>query len=458
MNPTKIPDKNVARPEVGLFSAVVIVASLGYFVDIYDLVLFSIVRVKSLNGIGITEAAAVTNEGLYLLNMQMGGMLLGGILWGVLGDKRGRLSVLFGSILLYSLANIANGFVQTTDQYGWLRLIAGIGLAGELGAGITLVSESLPKEKRGYGTMIVASVGVSGAMVAYWVGEGFGWRNAYFIGGGLGLLLLALRAGVFESGMFEQTKRTNVARGNFGSLFTNGARLGKYLRCLLVGVPFWFLAGILITLAPEFGKVFNLQGPVTGGLSIFWCYFGLTLGDFTSGGTQPAVQKPDAHTAGVYLASAVAVAVYLFGPERRQHHRILRRVLFRGVRRGLLGPVRDGVGRGVWHQPAVDRGHHGAQLCPRGLGAGHHRLQGAEGHSRVGHGGGRGRDWGRVARVGLHQCQHPAGNVRQRPGLRRGELSAAKAPYSRAPAPVGAALAKRDGYWGRGNSVGRGAV
>ncbi|HEX8656998.1 MAG TPA: MFS transporter, partial [Hymenobacter sp.] len=313
MNPTETPDKNVARPEAGLFSAVVIVASLGYFVDIYDLVLFSIVRVKSLNGIGVTEASAVTNEGLYLLNMQMGGMLLGGILWGVLGDKRGRLSVLFGSILLYSLANIANGFVQTVDQYGWLRLVAGIGLAGELGAGITLVSESLPREKRGYGTMIVASVGVSGAMVAYWVGEGFGWRNAYFIGGGLGLLLLALRAGVFESGMFEQTKRTNVARGNFGSLFTNGARLSKYLRCLLVGVPFWFLAGILITLAPEFGKVFNLQGPVTGGLSIFWCYFGLTLGDFTSGGLSQLFKSRMRTLQGFILASAVAVAVYLFG-------------------------------------------------------------------------------------------------------------------------------------------------
>ena len=172
MNPTKLPETPAVRPAAGLFSAIVIVASLGYFVDIYDLVLFSIVRVKSLNGIGITEAAQVTNQGLYLLNMQMGGMLLGGILWGILGDKRGRLSVLFGSILLYSLANLANGFVTNIDQYGWLRLIAGIGLAGELGAGITLVAESLPKEKRGYGTMIVATVGVSGAMLAYWVAEG----------------------------------------------------------------------------------------------------------------------------------------------------------------------------------------------------------------------------------------------------------------------------------------------
>ena len=313
MNAPSIPADPIVRPVAGLFSAIVIVASLGYFVDIYDLVLFSIVRVKSLNGIGITEAAEVTNQGLYLLNMQMGGMLLGGILWGILGDKRGRLSVLFGSILLYSLANIANGFVQNIDQYGWMRLIAGIGLAGELGAGITLVSETLPKEKRGYGTMIIATVGVSGAMVAYWVGETFGWRNAYFIGGGLGLALLLLRAGVFESGMFEETKKSDVKRGNFLSLFTNADRLSKYIRCLLVGVPFWFLAGILITLAPEFGKAFNLQGPVTGGLSIFWCYFGLTLGDFTSGGLSQLF-KSRMHTLQVFiLASAVAVSYYLFG-------------------------------------------------------------------------------------------------------------------------------------------------
>ncbi|MGI4739858.1 MAG: MFS transporter [Janthinobacterium lividum] len=301
------------RPPVGLFSAIVIVAALGYFVDIYDLVLFSIIRVKSLNGIGITEPSAVTDQGLYLLSMQMWGMLLGGILWGVLGDKKGRLSVLFGSILLYSLANIANGFVQTIDQYAWLRLIAGVGLAGELGAGITLVAETLPKEKRGYGTMIVASVGVSGAMVAYLVGQEFGWRNAYFIGGALGLGLLALRAGVFESGMFERAKETDVARGNFLSLFTNGPRFYKYLRCLLIGTPFWFLVGILITLAPEFGKHFGIQAPVTGGLSIFWCYFGLTLGDFSSGCISQLIKSRN-RTLQVFIAATmVMVGIYLFG-------------------------------------------------------------------------------------------------------------------------------------------------
>ncbi|MGI4885997.1 MAG: MFS transporter [Janthinobacterium lividum] len=312
MNPTESPTLQPTRPPAGLFSAIVIVASLGYFVDIYDLVLFSIIRVKSLNGIGITDATAVTDQGLHLLSMQMWGMLLGGILWGVLGDKRGRLSVLFGSILLYSLANIANGFVQNVDQYGWLRLVAGIGLAGELGAGITLVAETLPKEKRGYGTMIVASVGVSGAMVAYLVGQQFGWRNAYFIGGALGLGLLALRAGVFESGMFEHTKQTDVARGNFLSLFSNGPRFYKYLRCLLVGTPFWYLVGILITFAPEFGKQFGLQGPVTGGLSIFWCYFGLTLGDFTSGGLSQVFKSRNKTLQVFIISSAITVGAYLF--------------------------------------------------------------------------------------------------------------------------------------------------
>jgi putative MFS transporter len=301
------------RPEVGLFSAIVIVASLGYFVDIYDLVLFSIIRVDSLKGIGITDPTAITDQGLQLLSMQMWGMLLGGILWGVLGDKRGRLSVLFGSILLYSLANIANGFVQNIEQYGWLRLIAGVGLAGELGAGITLVAETLPKEKRGYGTMIVASIGVSGAMVAYLVGNKFGWRNAYFIGGALGLGLLALRAGVFESGMFEKTKEANVSRGNFLSLFSNGPRFYRYLRCLLVGTPFWYLVGVLITLAPEFGKHFGLQAPVTGGLSIFWCYFGLTLGDFTSGGLSQLFKSRNRTLQVFIIASAISVAYYLLG-------------------------------------------------------------------------------------------------------------------------------------------------
>jgi putative MFS transporter len=301
--------------KAALFSAVVIVAALGYFVDIYDLILFSIVRVKSLTELGVTPGTPeMTNQGLFLINMQMGGMLLGGILWGILGDKKGRLSVLFGSILLYSLANITNGFVTTIEQYAWLRLIAGIGLAGELGAGITLVSESLPKEKRGYGTMIVATVGVSGAMLGYWVGDKFGWRNAYFVGGGLGLALLVLRVSVFESGMFQQVQaQTEIVRGNFLSLFTNAARLGKYLRILLIGVPLWFVVGILVTLAPEFGKALGLTGEVTAGLAVFWCYFGLVFGDFASGALSQVWHSRN-KALQVFLGfCATMVGIYLFG-------------------------------------------------------------------------------------------------------------------------------------------------
>ena len=300
-----------------LLSAVVVVASLGYFVDIYDLILFSIVRVKSLNDLGIIDKAAVKTQGEYLLSMQMGGMLLGGILWGVLGDKRGRLSVLFGSILLYSLANLANAYVHTLEQYAWLRLIAGIGLAGELGAGVTLVSESLPKERRGLGTMVVATVGVSGAMLGYWVGQRLGWRNAYLVGGVLGLALLALRVSVFESGMFQRTKESAVARGNFLALFTNGPRLGRYLRCLLIGVPLWFAVGILITFAPEFAEALGVvvpagAPPISAGLAVFWCYFGLVFGDFFSGGLSQLLRSRN-RALKIFLGfNALMVGSYLF--------------------------------------------------------------------------------------------------------------------------------------------------
>jgi len=202
--------------------------------------------------------------------------------------------------------------VQTVEQYAWLRLIAGIGLAGELGAGITLVSETLPKEKRGYGTMIVATVGVSGAMLAYWVGEALGWRNAYFVGGGLGLALLALRVGVYESGMFEQTKKSNVQRGNFLALFTNATRLARYAKCLLIGVPLWFVVGILITLAPEFGAELGITGPVTAGLGVFWCYFGLVFGDFASGTLSQLLRSRNRALQVFLVFCGMMVAVYLF--------------------------------------------------------------------------------------------------------------------------------------------------
>ncbi len=230
---------------------VVIVAALGYFVDIYDLILFSIVRVPSLQAIGIAPDQ-IKNSGVYLLNMQMIGMLLGGIVWGILGDKKGRLSTLFLTILLYSLANIANGFVQTLNQYAVLRVIAGFGLAGELGIGITLVSEVMTKETRGWGTSIVSGIGIVGAALAFLVSE-WGWREAYLVGGVLGLMLLGLRVYIHESGMFDKVKESTAKRGDFLSLLKNRKKFIKYISSIFVGIPVWFTIGILVTFSKEFG-------------------------------------------------------------------------------------------------------------------------------------------------------------------------------------------------------------
>ncbi|MDZ4845373.1 MAG: MFS transporter [Chitinophagales bacterium] len=265
-----------------ILNAVVIVAALGYFVDIYDLLLFSIVRVPSLQSLGV-EGDALKEVGLHLIDMQMFGMLLGGILWGVLGDKRGRLSVLFGSIFLYSIANIANGMVQSVEAYAAWRFIAGIGLAGELGAGITLVAEILPKEKRGLGTMVVAVVGLTGAIFAGLLAKIFDWRTCYFIGGGLGLALLALRVGVAESGMFKQTQQQEISRGNFFALFTNRSRFIRYMRCVFIGFPTWFVIGILVTFSPEFAKAMGVEGTINAGTAVMFAYGGLVAGDLVSG-------------------------------------------------------------------------------------------------------------------------------------------------------------------------------
>jgi len=260
----------------------VVVAALGYFVDIYDLVLFGVVRVASLRDLGL-DAEAVTREGIHLINMQMWGMLVGGIVWGVIGDRKGRLAVLFGSIILYSLANIANGFVDSIPAYAWLRFIAGIGLAGELGAGITLVSEVLGRHARGYGTTIVASVGICGAVVAALVGAKFSWRTSYFVGGGLGFALLLLRIGVAESGLFEAARGTATSRGNVLQLFWPPARLGRYAATVLSAAPIWFVVGIPVVFAPEFGQALGIREPVSAGTAVMYCYIGLAAGDLASG-------------------------------------------------------------------------------------------------------------------------------------------------------------------------------
>jgi len=277
----------------GSFNKLVLVAALGYFVDIYDLVLFGMERVASLTDIlkdVYTDPIELKKQvgviGASLLSSQMIGMIVGGLFWGVLGDKKGRLSVLFGSIIVYSLANIANGFVQDTFWYGILRFVSGFGLAGELGAGITLVSETMKKEDRGIGTTIVASIGLFGAVVAGLTTIALNnWRASYFIGGAMGLLLLFMRIGVFESGMFSEVKQDKtIKKGNFFYLFSHPRLLFKYLNIILIAVPVWFVMYFLVQFAPEMSTALGLEnGPKEGKFPIMVAYIGITIGDVLSG-------------------------------------------------------------------------------------------------------------------------------------------------------------------------------
>ena len=265
-----------------IFNITVLVAALGYFVDIYDLLLFQIVRVESLKDMGLSNAQ-IKSAGEFIISIQMIGLLIGGIIWGVMGDKKGRLSVLFGSIILYSIANIINGFVQTPNQYALTRFFAGIGLAGELGAGITLVSELVSKEKRGLSTSLVAGIGLTGAVAAYFISLNFNWRICYFIGGGLGFCLLLLRISVFESGMFSKLKQQQVQRGNFFMFFTNKLRFKKYLLAILIGLPTWYVIGILVAFSNDFGLAFGFSEEVLPKKSTMFAYVAIAVGDVVVG-------------------------------------------------------------------------------------------------------------------------------------------------------------------------------
>lgn len=260
----------------------IVIAALGYFVDVYDLILFIIVRQPSLQALGYS-GAELTQKGINLLNLQMLGMLIGGIVWGILGDKKGRLSVLFGTILLYSLANLANGMINNIEQYYALRFIAGFGLAGELGIGITLIAEVMKKEHRGIGTTIVSGIGIAGAVVGFLVADKFDWRVAYYVGGGMGLLLLLLRVSVAESGMFHKAKTSEVKRGGFFEFLTIRANFIKYIRCIFVGIPVWFTIGILVTLATEFAEALGVVGKVVGSKAVMYHYIGASAGAFLTG-------------------------------------------------------------------------------------------------------------------------------------------------------------------------------
>ena len=302
------------------FNLVVLVAALGYFVDIYDLQLFNVVSKTSIKGIGITDQAIVDKYDYLLFLWQMAGMLIGGLLWGVLGDQKGRKSVLFGSILLYSLANVANAFVVNLEQYSIIRFIAGVGLAGELGAAITLVSEIMHKEHRGYGTMLIVTMGALGAVAAALISNNpfhfFGlepWQIAYLIGGGLGLLLLLLRVGTYESGMFDQVKnQKEIRKGNFFMLFSDRQRFRKYLACILIGLPVWYCIGILIKFSEKFAALSGVVGEVKVGFAIMYAYIGLSVGDLISGVLSQVFKSRKKIVMGYLWGTVVLVGIFLF--------------------------------------------------------------------------------------------------------------------------------------------------
>lgn len=291
----------------------VIVAALGYFVDIYDLLLFTIVREPSLIGINIGDADIMAAS-MKIINWQMVGLLIGGVLWGVMGDKRGRLSVLFGSILLYSVANFVTGYVQTVDQYAWLRFIAGIGLAGELGAGITLVSELMPKKSRGVVTSFVAGVGLFGAVFAYFIYKATNdWRLCYKIGGVLGVFLLVLRIKVSESSIFKNLESKHVSKGNLLMFFNKPSRFKKYILAILIGLPTWFVIGIMLNLSNRFAKDLYGENNIDSGASIMYGYIGIALGDIVVGLVSQHF-KSRKKALYIFYAMTILGIIYFFSP------------------------------------------------------------------------------------------------------------------------------------------------
>lgn len=303
--------------QYGVISLPVIVAALGYFVDIYDLLLFTIVREPSLKDIGIslTDKAAVLEASTKIINWQMAGLLIGGIIWGIIGDKKGRLSVLFGSIALYSIANFLTGYVQNAEQYSWARFVAGIGLAGELGAGITLVSELLPKTKRGIGTSLVAGFGLFGAVFAYYTFDvtNENWRLCYKIGGALGILLLVLRISVVESGMFNNIKNTNVQRGNILMFFTNAQRFRKYIYAILIGLPTWYVIGVLVNYSNRFATEFYGNNAIISGKAIMYAYAAIAIGDIVIGFVSQYFKSRKKALMLYYLLTIISIVLF-FSP------------------------------------------------------------------------------------------------------------------------------------------------
>jgi len=304
---------NAPASTQNILNITVIVAALGYFVDVYDLILFLVIGKKSLAELypAWKDTPVLLEQFQHLLDLQMLGMLIGGIAWGIIGDKKGRLAVLFGSIILYSLANFANAFVTDMTTYSVLRFVAGFGLAGELGAGICLVSEMMDKNRRGLGTMVVAAVGVMGAVAAAAVAQFISWQTSYIIGGVLGFGLLILRMGVFESEMFTIAHEKKIPQGNFFMMLNNYSRFRRLAQCILLGLPTWFVIGLLVARAPELAKTLGVQGKIEQSLCIMLAYAGLVFGDLASGSVSQLLKSRKKAFAVFYTLCCIMIAVYL---------------------------------------------------------------------------------------------------------------------------------------------------
>ncbi|GAA4096520.1 MFS transporter [Mucilaginibacter panaciglaebae] len=297
------------KHSTSIFQLAVIVSALGFFVDTYDLLLFAIIRKPSLASLGL-NATDIVSQGELLISIQMVGMVIGGIIFGILGDRKGRLKVLFGSILLYSIANILNGMVTDINQYILLRFIAGIGLAGELGAGITLVSELLPKEKRSTAAGFIAGFGLFGVVAASMISKMVDWRMCYYIGGILGIVLLLMRIQVQESNIFKHVQETNISKGNFMMFFNDRRRFAKYMQCILIGLPVWYIIGILVTFSDQFAKSMGISG-VDPGTAIMFLYMAIAAGDFSVGWLSQRLQSRK-KTLFIFYSIAVLFTILYF--------------------------------------------------------------------------------------------------------------------------------------------------
>ena len=313
LTPLESPKISQQKSFNKITSLLIIVSALGYFVDVYDMMLFTVVRKKSLLELGVLDSETLST-GLRLLNFQTIGLLIGGIFWGILGDKKGRLNVLFGSIIIYSIANILNGFVTSLWQYEVLRVIAGFGLAGELGAGVTIVMESLKKETRTIGATLVASFGLVGAIVSGYVGEHFDWRTAYIVGGVLGLFLLLLRVGVYESGMYKNIKDKNIEKGKFLKIFTSWDKFSRYSKTILVGLPSYFVLGLLLTIAPEFARELGISDKINTGHAMMYCFTGFSIADLLCGLLSQRLQSRKAIFYLFNLLTVIAIITFFFAP------------------------------------------------------------------------------------------------------------------------------------------------